>query len=53
MEIVERLLNGDKRAVARLISMIENEDQQAVKALSVLHAHTGNALNFCRIPSAS
>ena len=43
MEIVERLLNGDRRAVARLISMIENGDQQAVKALSELHSHTGNA----------
>ncbi len=43
MEIVEKVLNGDKRAVARLISMIENGDQQAVKALSALHAHTGNA----------
>ncbi len=43
MEIVERLLNGDKRAVARLISMIENGDQHAVKALSVLHAHAGNS----------
>ena len=43
MEIVERLLNGDKRATARLISMIENGDQQAVKALSLLHSHTGNA----------
>ncbi|MCK5397438.1 MAG: methylmalonyl Co-A mutase-associated GTPase MeaB [Thermoplasmata archaeon] len=43
MEIVERLLNGDKRAAARLISMIENGEQQAVKALSELHSHTGNA----------
>jgi len=43
MEIVERLFNGDKRAVARLISMIEDGDQQAVKALSMLHSHTGNA----------
>ena len=34
MDIVERLLNGDKRAVARLIAMIENEDQQAVKPVT-------------------
>ncbi len=43
MEIAERLLNGDKRALARLISMIEDQDQHAVKALSILHSHTGQA----------
>lgn len=43
MEIVERVLNQDKRALARLISMIEDGEQEAVKALSELHAHTGKA----------
>ena len=43
MEIVERLLNGDRRAVARLITMIEDREQTALKALSALHSHTGKA----------
>jgi LAO/AO transport system kinase len=43
MEIVERILNGDRRAVARLISLIEDGEQEAVKVLSGLHSHTGKA----------
>ena len=43
MRIVERILNGDRRAVARLISMIEDGEQEAVKALSELHQHAGKA----------
>ncbi len=43
MRIVERILNGDKRAVARLISMIEDRNRGALKPLSELHARTGNA----------
>jgi LAO/AO transport system kinase len=43
MSIADRILEGDRRAVARLISMIENGDQEAVKALSQLHPRTGNA----------
>ena len=43
MELAERILNGDKRAAARLISLIENEDPRSLKGLSVLHGHTGKA----------
>ena len=43
MEIVERLLKGDVCAAARIISLIECEDPQALKILSELHRHTGKA----------
>jgi LAO/AO transport system kinase len=43
MQIVERILKGDKRAVARLISMIENSDSLATEAVAALHPHTGKA----------
>ncbi len=43
MELGKRLLEGDKRAAARLISMIENDDPEAVAILSAYFSHTGNA----------
>ncbi len=43
MELVDRLLAGDRRAVARLISMIENSEPEAITAMSLLYEHTGNA----------
>jgi LAO/AO transport system kinase len=43
MTIAEQVLDGDKRAVARLISMIEDGNREAVGPLGELHAHTGNA----------
>ena len=43
MQIVDRLLKGDKRAAAKIISMIEDKDEQAKKAVSLLHPHTGKA----------
>lgn len=43
MSIADRVLEGDRRAVARIISMIEDCDQEAVKALSQLYPKTGNA----------
>ncbi|WP_183108707.1 methylmalonyl Co-A mutase-associated GTPase MeaB [Thermohalobacter berrensis] len=43
MELAERLLKGDKRACARLISLVENEDKEAVDILKKLYKHTGNA----------
>ncbi len=42
MELVERLLNGDKRAAAKLISLVENEDHEAAEVLRELYQHTGN-----------
>jgi len=41
--IVERLLNGDRRALARMVTLIENEAPQARRYLTELHQHTGHA----------
>lgn len=43
MELQERLLNGDKRAAARLITMIESKDPEAIDILKALYKYTGNA----------
>jgi len=43
MDLSERVLKGDKRAAARLISMVENKDPEAVKILKELYRYTGNA----------
>ncbi len=43
MNLSERLLSGDKRAVARLISMVENKDEEAFNILKELYPRTGNA----------
>ena len=43
MEQVERLLAGDRRAVAKLISLVENDGPRAREALAALYAHTGRA----------
>ena len=41
--IVERLLSGDRRALARMVTLIENESPAASRYLSELHQHTGRA----------
>lgn len=41
MELVDRLLKGDKRAAAKLISLVENEDENAAEVLRELYQHTG------------
>lgn len=41
--IVERLLQGDRRALARMITLIEAEVPQARHYLAQLHQHTGHA----------
>lgn len=43
MEIVDRLRKGDRRAVARLITIIENQSNEALPAIKLLHKYTGNA----------
>ncbi|SHI95801.1 LAO/AO transport system kinase [Geosporobacter subterraneus DSM 17957] len=43
MALAERLLQGDKRAAARLISMAENHDPEAVEILKSLYQRTGRA----------
>jgi len=41
--IVERLLNGDRRALARMVTLIENEVPAARRYLAELHQHAGRA----------
>src|SRR5881227_701912 len=41
--IVERLLNGDRRALARMVTLIENEVPAARRYLAELHQHAGHA----------
>ncbi len=43
MSLVEALLKGDKRAVAKLISLIEDGDPAAAQAIGALYPRTGNA----------
>jgi len=43
MDLAERLLKGDKRAAARLISMVENKEEEAFQILKNLYHKTGNA----------
>jgi LAO/AO transport system kinase len=43
MELVDRLLAGDKRACARLITLVENEAPESKQALKQVYPYTGNA----------
>jgi LAO/AO transport system kinase len=43
--LVERLLSGDRRALARVISKIEREDPQTPEIISEIYARTGAALS--------
>jgi LAO/AO transport system kinase len=43
MDLVDRLLAGDRRAVARLISLVENGAPEAREALAALYPRTGRA----------
>ncbi|NLY66517.1 MAG: methylmalonyl Co-A mutase-associated GTPase MeaB [Tissierellia bacterium] len=43
MDLGERLLNGDRRACARLITMLENNDNEAIDILRDLYKYSGNA----------
>ncbi|EOD01130.1 methylmalonyl Co-A mutase-associated GTPase MeaB [Caldisalinibacter kiritimatiensis] len=42
-ELAKRLLNGDKRACARLISKLENNEPEAIQIIKELHKYTGKA----------
>lgn len=42
--IVEKIINGDRRAAAKLITLVENNYKQAKKYLIGLHNYTGNAI---------
>lgn len=43
LNIEEGLLQGDKRACSRLISMLENDDQEAIDLIKKLYHKTGGA----------
>lgn len=42
-KLVADLLNGSRRALARILSIVENEEPEMQKALSQLFPHTGKA----------
>ncbi|CAD5244691.1 methylmalonyl Co-A mutase-associated GTPase MeaB [Thermococcus camini] len=41
--LIERMLTGDKRATARLITLVENDDEKAREIISKIYPHTGSA----------
>lgn len=43
MNLEEKLLNGDKRACARLITMVENNEVEGFELIKKLYKHTGHA----------
>ncbi len=43
MELVSQILAGDRRALARLISFVEDDGLAARQALAALYPHTGHA----------
>src|SRR4051794_32880891 len=44
-DLTEQLLSGDRRALARVISKIEDEAPEAPDIISELYQHTGTALS--------
>lgn len=42
--LVERLLGGDRRALARVISKVEREDPETAEIVAKIYGKTGNAL---------
>jgi len=43
MDLVEKILQGDTRSAARLMTLIENGTAEAITALKALYPHTGKA----------
>lgn len=43
MELTKRARQGDRRALARLITLAENENQESIQALKELYEYTGKA----------
>jgi LAO/AO transport system kinase len=42
-DLVERLLKGEKRAAARLMSLVDDQDPSAAELMAEIHPHTGKA----------
>ena len=38
-----RVINGDQRAIARLITLVENDQSKGHEVMRKIHAHTGKA----------
>lgn len=43
MELVDRMLAGDERALARLVTLVENRATNVAAVLCAVHARTGRA----------
>ncbi|MGB4438677.1 MAG: methylmalonyl Co-A mutase-associated GTPase MeaB [Sedimentibacter sp.] len=43
MELIQRMLAGDKRACAKLITAVENNPEEAENIIREIHQYTGNA----------
>jgi LAO/AO transport system kinase len=43
MDIVDRMLSGDRRALSRLVTMIERESDEVAEVMQLVQPHTGNA----------
>jgi LAO/AO transport system kinase len=43
IDIAKKVLSGDSRAIARLITLAENNDPSAANAMKDIHPHTGKA----------
>jgi LAO/AO transport system kinase len=41
--LASKVLKGDKRSIARLITLTENNSYEAVEAMRLIHPYTGNA----------
>lgn len=42
-DVVQQVLKGDTRTIARLITLVENDDPAAIPLMKVLHQHAGSA----------
>ncbi len=42
-DLIERMLKGDRRATARLITLVENDEEKAREIVSKIYPYTGNA----------
>lgn len=45
-DLIERLLSGDRRALARVISRLEREESGSRELVAELYPHTGNAVTL-------
>ena len=43
MDLVKKLLQGDEKSAARLISLVEEGRPEGLKAISLIYPHTGKA----------